>query len=73
MHNKHYNNWHCIIVKIEVTVAGLHDGNPQICSRQVILGVETSLKDVISGGCIYDGILLPGGLKGATAFVEVSL
>lgn len=58
------------IIQVKVTVAGLHDGNQQICSRQVILGVETSLKDAILK-VPYDAILLPGGAKGAEAFVAV--
>jgi protein DJ-1 len=53
---------------VEVTVAGLHGANIQICSRQVIIGVESSLQGASSGGP-YDAILLPGGAKGAEAFV----
>lgn len=49
-------------------MAGLLDANQQICSRNVILGVERSLKDAKGGGP-YDAILLPGGAKGAEAFV----
>ncbi|OXA51823.1 Protein deglycase DJ-1 [Folsomia candida] len=56
-------------IDVQVTVAGLGDSTPKICSRDVIVGVEMSLMDA-NGSCPYDAILLPGGLKGAEAFVE---
>jgi len=54
---------------VEVTVAGLANSEVQKCSRNVLLGVETSLTEAKKGGP-YDAILLPGGAKGAEAFVE---
>lgn len=59
-----------ISLQVNVIVAGLEDANSQTCSRNVVLGVDTSFKEAQSEGP-FDAILLPGGAKGAEAFVAV--
>jgi len=53
---------------VDVTVAGLHNADPQQCSRNVCIVVEKSLQEA-KALCPFDAILLPGGAKGAEAFV----
>jgi len=53
---------------VEVTVAGLDNADPQVCSRNVSIVVDKSLKGAMDRGP-FDAILLPGGAKGAEAFV----
>ncbi|ODN01166.1 Protein deglycase DJ-1 [Orchesella cincta] len=57
------------IEAVEVTVAGLNSAGNTVMSRNVVFGAEKSLKDALASAP-FDAIILPGGLKGAEAFVE---
>jgi len=62
-----------MFLKVQVTVASLHDDtNPVICSRNVILGIEKPISEAVQDGP-FDAILLPGGLKCAQALADVTI
>lgn len=50
---------------VEVTVAGLPDKSPVVCSRGVIICPDVGLCEVSS--LSYDAVVLPGGLGGSKA------
>ena len=63
------NKWPCV-KQVEVTVAGLTDTNPVVCSRQVRIVPEITLSQALTANT-YDIIILPGGRVGSEAFIEV--
>ncbi|CAH0548689.1 unnamed protein product [Brassicogethes aeneus] len=54
---------------INVTVAGVPDNKPILCSRDITIIPDIGVEDVKSKGP-YDVLVLPGGLGGSKAFAE---
>ncbi|KAK3583391.1 hypothetical protein CHS0354_040354 [Potamilus streckersoni] len=54
---------------VEVTLAGLTDSSPVLCSRNVMLVPDTSLEKAKSDGP-YDIVVCPGGAKGAQSLAS---
>lgn len=59
-----------ILLKIQVTLAGLTGKDACNCSRNVKIVPDTDLESAVKQGP-YDIIILPGGLGGAQAFCQV--
>ncbi|KAL3862100.1 hypothetical protein ACJMK2_008094 [Sinanodonta woodiana] len=56
---------------VEVTLAGLTDSSPVLCSRNVKILPDTSLQDAKLNGP-YDVVVCPGGAKGAQCLASSS-
>ena len=57
-------------MQVEVTLAGLLNSDPVVCSRNVKIVPDAALSDAVTEGP-YDVVVCPGGANGAKNLAKV--